>query len=473
MWSSDLSWLSGLTSLQYLDMSSVNLSKASNSWLQSINRIPSLSFLRLPDCGLGNLPQTLPYLNLTTLSVLDLSINHFDSFIPGWFSNISSLRVLNLELAKLKGSITEVSWGNLCKLLSLDLSSNSQVTGEIEEFVEALTTCTNSSLEDLDLGFNELTGNLPTSLGYLNNLRSIRLEGNKLSGSIPSSIGNLSHLKYLDLSNNIMNVTIASNIGQLTELLTLKLDENFWEGILTEVHFHNLTSLSSFYVSYKMGSLTFNITQTWVPPFSLVDLEIHDCQLGPIFPAWLKTQRNLVSIVLQNTGISDTIPNWFWDFSPQINNLDLSFNKLKGSLPKSLHFGNFPSVNLGFNYLEGSIPVWSGIYFLSLSNNFLSGSIASNLGQDMSMLEGLDLSGNLINGSIPSALRLLNDLSFLLLSNNSLSGKIPAYAEGDMQNLYIIDLSGNNLSGAIPSWMCATASLRMIQLSSNNLSGEL
>ncbi|KOM52401.1 hypothetical protein LR48_Vigan09g106000 [Vigna angularis] len=473
LWSSDLSWLSGLTSLQYLDMSGVNLSRASSSWLQSINRVPSLSFLRLSDCKLSALPQTLPFLNLTSLLVLDLSFNAVDSLIPGWLSNISTLIELDLDGAGLKGPITEVSWGNFCKLHSLDLSSNLEIVGDVEGLVEALTICTNSSIEKIDLSFNKLTGNLPTSLGYLKNLRTIMLKGNKLSGSIPSSIGNLSYLTFLGLSHNMMNGTIAPNIGQLTELVTLNLDGNFWEGFLTENHFHNLTKLSTFSVSSKRGSLTFNIPQNWAPSFNVVYLKIHDCQLGPEFPAWLKTQSNLMTIVLKSTGISDRVPNWFWDFSPQITIMDLSYNQLKGSLPKSLHFGDFAYVSLGFNALEGSIPVWSGVTFLYLSNNFLSGSIPSNIGQGMSQLEGLDLSGNFITGSIPSSMSLLSDLTLLDLSNNSLSGKIPLYGEGHKLSLYTIDLSGNNLSGGIPAWMCTTPSLSIVQLSNNNLSGEI
>jgi len=470
---SDLSWLSGLTSLQYLDMSGVNLSRASSSWLQSINRVPSLSFLRLSDCELSGLPQTLPFFNLTSLLVLDLSFNRVDSLIPGWLSNISTLIELDLRGAKLKGHISDVSWGNFCKLHRLDLSSNPEVVGDVEGLVEALTMCTNSTIESLNFAFNELTGNLPTSLGYLKNLRTIRLKGNKLSGSIPSSIGNLSYLTLLDLSDNIMNGTIASNIGQLTELLTLDLDGNFWEGTLTENHFHNLTHLSEFYVSSKMGSLSFNIPQNWAPSFNVVYLKIHDCQLGPEFPSWLKPQSKLKTIVLKNTGISDTVPTWFWDFSPQILSMDLSYNQLKGSLPKSLHFGDLAQVNLGFNAFEGSIPVWSGVTYLSLSNNFLSGSIPSNIGQEMSQLEGLDLSGNFISGSIPSSMSLLSDLTSLDLSNNNLSGKIPLYGEGHKLTLFTIDLSGNNLSGEIPAWMCTTPSLRIVQLSNNNLSGEI
>lgn len=382
------------------------------------------------------------------------------------------LRVLNFDMASLNGPVSVVTWGNLCNLHTLDLSSN-HVSGGVEDLVGSLAKCTNNSLEMLDLGFNELTGYLPNSLGYLDNLRSIRLHENKLTGSIPSSIGNLSYLTNLGLSNNMINGTISRNIGKLTELLKLDLVGNSWVGTLTEIHFQNLTSLSSFSVSSKRGSLNFSMTQNWIPSFNLVYLEIHDCHLGPVFPAWLRTQRNLLSIVLENTGISDAIPSWFWDFSPQIETLDLSHNNLKGSFPNSLVFGNLSRVNLGFNQLEGSVPIWSGVTFLSLSSNFLSGSIPSNIGQEMSILEGLDLSGNLINDSIPSSIRLINDLIFLDLSNNSLSGKIPDHGEEDMQNLFTIDLSGNNLSGGIPAWMCSTASLRLIQISDNNLSGEL
>ncbi|XP_075659095.1 receptor-like protein EIX2 [Castanea sativa] len=96
----------------------------------------------------------------------------------------------------------------------------------------------------------------------------------------------------------------------------------------------------------------------------------------------------------------------------------------------------------------------------------------SRIGQEMSQLLHLDLSGNFLNGSIPSSINELRNLGSLLLSNNCLSGNIHYHWES-MQSLGIIDLSKNNLSGGIPSSMCSLPSLEWLQLSNNNFSGNL
>ncbi|RLM98789.1 Cf2/Cf5-like disease resistance protein [Panicum miliaceum] len=49
--SSDVSWLASLYSLEYLDMSSVNLS-AAVGWVHAVNKLPNLRALYLSNCGL-------------------------------------------------------------------------------------------------------------------------------------------------------------------------------------------------------------------------------------------------------------------------------------------------------------------------------------------------------------------------------------------------------------------------------------
>ncbi|MFQ6629642.1 hypothetical protein Gotur_006845 [Gossypium turneri] len=46
LWASDLSWVVGLSSLQYLDHSFMNLSKA-NNWVEAVSMLPSLTTLDL------------------------------------------------------------------------------------------------------------------------------------------------------------------------------------------------------------------------------------------------------------------------------------------------------------------------------------------------------------------------------------------------------------------------------------------
>ena len=85
----------------------------------------------------------------------------------------------------------------------------------------------------------------------------------------------------------------------------------------------------------------------------------------------------------------------------------------------------------------------------------------------------LDVSGNLLNGSIPSSISKLKYLGATDLSNNHLSRNIPKNIWNDLNGLIALDLSKNKFSGGIPSGMCLVTSLFYLKLSDNNLSGEL
>ncbi|XP_061342674.1 receptor-like protein EIX2 [Gastrolobium bilobum] len=452
IWVGDVSWLSSLSSLQYLHMDFVNISISSHELFRAINMIPSLLELHLSTSNLGFLPPSFPFENITSLSVLDLSGNPFDSSIPSWLFNMSTLTELHLSYSSLRGLLLPMLVrGNLSKLQLLDLSSNYYLTGDITEMLEALLSCSNQSLEWLYLSSNQLTGKLPHSLGQFNSLH------------------------YLDLSNNSLSGSIPESIGQLTQMQFLNLLQNFWEGTMTNIHFQNLTNLLSFSISSKNNSLALKVTHDWVVPFKeLYHVEIRDCQVGPTFPNWLGNQTFLREVILENTGILDEIPHWLYNMSPKINELDLSHNKISGYLTKEMNFSSTysPTVDLSFNQLRGSIPLWSGISALYLRNNSLSGTIPGNIGEEMSQLLYLDLSNNQLNGSIPLSINRLQNLRYIDLSNNYLTGEIPKFWM-DMQTLQIIDLSNNSLSGGIPTSICSLPLLVILDLSNNNLYADL
>lgn len=175
-------------------------------------------------------------------------------------------------MSNLRGPIPEVARGCLRNLHTFDLSGNYDINGDINGIVDALSGCSNVSLEVLDLSSNQLRGNLPNSLGYLKHLRYLFLYSNLFSGPIPPSLGDLTHLEKLDLSNNLLNGTVLESIGQLAELESLELFSNSWEGIITEIHFMNLTKLSSFSFSSTKNSSVFKLPKDWIPPFSLTHL---------------------------------------------------------------------------------------------------------------------------------------------------------------------------------------------------------
>lgn len=469
---SDLKWVSSLTSLKYLDMGGIDLSKASSHWLQSVNMVPSLLELHLPLCQLLELPPSLPLINFTSLLVLDLSNNRFNSTIPGWLFNLTALVELDLSSNNLQGQLSG-DLGKLCNFQSLKLSANN-FSGEVIDFINGLSGCAKSTLEILDLGYNKLTGNLPDSLGYLNNLRYLELWSNSFTGSIPNSIGNLSYLEEFYLSENKMGGNIPESIGQLSSLVVLELSENSWEGIVTEAHFAKLAKLRELKMTKSSPniSVVFNISANWVSPFNLSFIKIRSCQLGPKFPNWLRNQIALKTIVLNNARISDNLPKWFGELD-LVNELDIAYNNFSGKVPNNFRFSSAATVDLSSNRFEGPLPLWSSnVTALYLRDNLFYGHIPIYIGQVMPYLTDLDISLNSLNGSIPLSVGNLTSMTNLVISNNYLSGEIPDFWN-DMNRLYLIDMSNNSLSGTIPRSMGSLPFLLFLMLSSNNLSGEI
>uniref|UniRef100_A0A2N9GX01 Leucine-rich repeat-containing N-terminal plant-type domain-containing protein n=1 Tax=Fagus sylvatica TaxID=28930 RepID=A0A2N9GX01_FAGSY len=280
MHAKNLGWLSSLSSLKYLDMGDLNLSRAGADWLHAVNMLPSLLELHLSWCELESLPPSLPFVNSTSLFVLDLSGNQFNSSIPQWLLNLTSLTKLDLSSNSFQVSIP-YDFVNLRNLEHLDLSNN-QFNSSIPQWLLNLTSLTkldlssNSfqgsipydfvnlrNLEHLDLRSNHSTGQLPSFCGnlckletldlsennfcgnidgffgnsssYVNNsLESLDLSDNELVGNIPDSLGRLGSLRCLSLYNNSFSGSIPASIGNLSSLQELYLYDNKMNGTITE-----------------------------------------------------------------------------------------------------------------------------------------------------------------------------------------------------------------------------------------------
>ncbi|XP_030496210.2 receptor-like protein EIX1 [Cannabis sativa] len=492
----NLNWISGLSSLKLFNLGYVKLNGVGETWLQKINLLPSLVSLNLYFCELNGLPVSLPFINFTSLSVLDLSQNSFNSPMPLWLFNLTSLRTLHLSWNFLQGSIPwEITnlkslevldlsdnlgleghipgfLGHLTKLKVLDLSAN-EFTGGIHELLNSVSN--NNILHTLDLSSNSLDGVLPESLGKLKNLQHLLLSSNAFFGSIPESIGNISSLEVLDLSYNKMNGTIAKSFGQLSKLENANLLMNSWGGVLTKTHLSNLKSLKSLRITLdEPNSLVFEIPNKWLPPFRLNTLQILNCKVGPTFPMWIQVQTELISVTLRNVGISDTIPEqWFSSLAPQVTQLDLSKNQIEGKLPHQLKFPHLNSIDLSFNHFDGSFPYWSfNASQLSLESNSFSGPIPENIAELMPRLERLYLSHNHLSGQISQSLCDLHSLQVLSLRSNHFSGELPS-CWGNSYMLWGFDVTNNNLSGLIPSSISSLRSLSVLMLGNNNFHGEI
>ncbi|XP_042418837.1 receptor-like protein EIX2 [Zingiber officinale] len=464
--SQSLDWLSGLSSLIYLDMSYLDLSAASHNWISSVNMLPSLQHLYLFDCKINNIPLSLSFhLNLSTSLVdLNLGFNNFNSSFPNWFWNLTSLSSLQLSECEI-GGMLPIEIGNLISLTHFDLSLN-LLSGPLPD-----TLWTLKHLKFLDLNHNLLGNSLPMGIMNLSSLSTLHLNNCSLSGPIPSELGNLTTLNRLSLKSNLLSGLIPHDIGKLVDLEYLDLSINSFEGDITEFHLSNLTKLKALLLS-ENPFLTIVIDHDWTPLFQLELISLGPCKLGPRFPTWLRSQQSISAIHLYNTSIEGNLPEWFWNSFSIIKFLDLSHNKISGTLPISLaSLTELYYLNFGSNLLEGPIPhLPPNIMLLDLSDNAFSGSLPPTLFTPK--LQHLILSHNHINGSIPSNICNFHTFRHLNLSNNQIFGEIPrCWQKGSF--IRYINLGNNMVFGEIPSSLGNLMKLEFLHLNNNNLKGHL
>lgn len=143
----------------------------------------------------------------------------------------------------------------------------------------------------------------------------------------------------------------------------------------------------------------------------------------------------------------------------KLDKLDLSYNKLKGPIPKwlagiTLTGAQYGELDLDHNQFSGPIPgelcnIKPGLHVLGLTGNKLSGPIPASIG-NCAQLQSLYVSGNALSGPLPHTLGKLKNLSSLSANHNRITGPLPVEL-GDLPNLREIDLDHNKLTGRIPS----------------------
>ena len=213
--------------------------------------------------------------------------------------------------------------------------------GTEETWAGVTVDVANSTVTQLNLIYNNLSGSIPSAIGDLDGLLYLDLSGNSLSGSIPTELGGLTNLQYLSLYSNQLNGAIPSSLGGLANLNTLMLFENQLSGPIPE----------------ELGGLT-----------NLYILHLGDNQLSGAIPAALSGLVNAQQIVLNSNRLTGPIPA---ELGGMVNlfYLYLNGNQLSGLIPTSLTgmVSLEPGgLNLGYNALSASDPTL--VAFLNSKN---------------------------------------------------------------------------------------------------------
>ncbi|KAL2334698.1 hypothetical protein Fmac_015911 [Flemingia macrophylla] len=536
----NVDWLSRLSKLEYLYLPGANLSKAFN-WLHTLQALLSLTNLNLSYCTLPlphhSQPSALNFssllslhmsnvscpfvpkwiFGLTKLVSLDLSNNGIQGPIPDGFQNLTLLQTLHLSWNLFSSSIPD-SLYSLRQLKFLRLDENN-LNGSISNALGNLT-----SLSELDLSNNHLSGNLTDQIGNFEKVVILDISFNSIGGTLPISFRKLSSLKYLDLSKNHFIGNPFESLKSLCKLSHLGITDNHFEGAVKEDDLANFTNMNVFHG--KENNFTLQVGPNWCPRFQLTSLDMRSWKLGPKFPSWIQSQKNLQYLDMSNTWILDYIPTWFWEAIPHASYVNFSHNHIHGKLMTTLRnplsikvvdlsrnnlYGKLPYLskdvnwldmssnsfsetmddflcqkqhklmqlqflNLASNKLPGRIPDcwinWNNLVVVNLQGNHFIGNLPPSIGY-LSSLQSLNIRNNSISGIFPTTLRKNNQLISLDLGENNLSGTIPSLIGESLLNLRILRLRSNSFSGHIPNEICNMTFLQDLDFAHNSLSGNI
>ncbi|KAK7814404.1 mdis1-interacting receptor like kinase 2 [Quercus suber] len=196
---------------------------------------------------IGSLPQEIT--NLTNLRSLQLSENKFTGHLPQHLCLGGSLEKFSAINNHLTGPIPK-TLKNCSSLFRVRLDGN-QLIGNITEAFGI-----HPNLNYIDLSDNHLYGELSSKWGQCRNLSSLKVSNNKISGSLPpglseaSQLGSLQSLENLDLSWNMLIGEIPPQLGDMLRLEILYLSHNNLSGSMPST-FDDISSLTSIDISYN------------------------------------------------------------------------------------------------------------------------------------------------------------------------------------------------------------------------------
>ncbi|KAH7860272.1 hypothetical protein Vadar_011504 [Vaccinium darrowii] len=339
----------GCHRLEFLKLSNNNLK---GPILPHQNNLTQLHTLYSDHNGFTEIP---PNLTLSPLRWLDASANQLVGKIPGFIRN-TSLFLLAMAGNHLEGPIP-IEFCELKRLWWLDLSEN-YITGGVPSCFNppALSirlsknrlhgpfprAFQNTSLRELDLSYNQFSGNIPTWIGSLSDLTVLLLQNNQFEGNIPKELCHLSYLTLIDLSSNNLSGSIIPCISNVKF--------NGTPGV-------RVWGTGIDYSPSKFTSLLHDVRtkDEEIEHDMFISDTVAPEETGPI-PPEIGNLTHIKVLNFSHNYLTGTIPATFSNLK-SIECLDFSYNNLSGKIPSQLtELYSLAVFNLSYNNLSGSTP---------------------------------------------------------------------------------------------------------------------
>ncbi|XP_015946556.1 probable inactive leucine-rich repeat receptor-like protein kinase At3g03770 [Arachis duranensis] len=273
------------------------------------------------------------------------------------------------------------------------------------------------SIPNHTLSLNFSIDSFFTTLTRLTSLRVLSLVSLGLWGPLPEIIHRLSLLEVLDLSSNFLFGALPPKISTMVKLHTVTLDGNYFNATL---------------------------------------------------PDWFGSFSNLTMLSLKSNQFKGQFPVSLCKIET-LEVISMPHNELYGELPDLTALTALHVLDLRENNLDSQLPMFpKSVVTVLLSNNSLHGEIPKQFGE-LVHLQHLDLSSNYLSRVPPPSLFSLPNISYLNLANNVLSGCILGKLTCGGK-LGFVDISGNKLNGGLPSCLANTSDSRVVRYGGNCLS---
>eukprot|EP00605_Chrysophyceae_sp_TOSAG23-4_P000091 GSChrysophyteH1.ASY1.ANO1.93.1 assembled CDS len=412
----------------------------------------------------GNLKGNLPSRKiggLKSLQHLYFDNNTISGTLPTSIQNLVSLTELTISHNSVTGSIpTEI--GSMANLAKIDLNS---LSGTIPDQIGGA-----KSLTMLNAGYNKLSGTIPPSLGGISKLKQLFFGSNSLTGTLPESLKSLTSLKYMHFYNNKLSGTIPNSYAKLTKMSDFKVFENELTGTIPYA-FSQWSDLRYFQVENNH----FTGSPDIFDELNMLELEVIDIGnnafTGPL-PSDTFLLPSLRIYAAPENCFSGSIPDTVCK-PDKIEVLILS-DLTSGHACRKYFFGENSVFDAftGAHTLDGSIPPClyekDHLQHLYLSGNGLKGSLPEKISRNISEL---DLSDNLITGTIGTVIAQSEQMYILHLQDNKIGGTLDAFEGSKQYQKYDLMLKQNALSGTIPEKLFGSDKIAMVQGNTFECSG--